>query len=308
VTLRCPVCESTQCILLGPPARRLPTLVAGVPIDISDLQQKFVRCLTCDYAFIEPCIPEARLLDCYHRSSGHHWSTDDSVASSRFYDRKRAILLKHLNSGKRVLDFGCYDGGFLAYLGEGFDRYGIEPSDSAAQRAGQCGVKIIGPTIEAIRPGSVEPFDGIVSFDVMEHLPQPVPVLRSLRSLLKPGGILMIETGNYNAPRFRKLGPLYYYASIVEHVGFFDQQSIEEAGRRAGLRVVHFEKSVHSGGPNRPWLERFINGVYWTLRGLRKMHVPLPARWSRIASGAAPRRVDLQDHFIAVLQRTAEPV
>jgi hypothetical protein len=118
----------------------------------------------------------------------------------------------------------------------------------------------------------------------------------------------MIETGNYDAPRFRKLGPLYIYASIVEHVGFFDQQSIEEAGRRAGLQLVHFEKSVHSGGPNRPWMDHLINGVYWTWRGLRKMHVPLPAQWSRIASGAAPRRVDLQDHFIAVLQRTAEPV
>jgi SAM-dependent methyltransferase len=281
--------------------------VAGVPIDIDDLQQQLVRCDACEYVFVDPSVPEERLLDCYRRSDGHHWPTDDSVAHWRCYDRKRDVLVRHLGAGRRVLDFGCYDGGFLTYLGDGFERWGIEPSEAAAERARQAGVKILGPTIEEADPAASSTFDGIISIDVMEHLSDPVPVLAGLRGLLKPGGVLVVETGNYDAPAFRKLGPLYYYVAIVEHVGFFNRRSIAEAGRRAGLELVDFQKSAHSRRPSSRAMAVVINSLYWTLRAARRMRLPLPAKLANIAAGPVPRHSDQDDHFLAVLRRPAEP-
>ena len=304
---RCRVCGSTDVLRLGPPAHYQPPKVAGVPIDIADLPMQFCRCRSCGYAFIDPLIPEQRLLDCYARSAGSHWTTDDSVAQLRFYARKRELLERFAPppAGKRVLDFGCYDGGFLTYLGPQYQLAGIEPSAAAAERARQRGVQVLGATVEDVDPATVEPFDAIVVFDVMEHLADPVGTLRALARLLRPGGIILIETGDTDAPEFARRGPLYTYAAIVEHVGFFNQSSIREAAHRAGLDLVHFERSTHSAYPLHPFASRLTNAVYWTLRGLHKLHVPLPTRVRNIAAGPVPRIHDLVNHFLAVLKRPA---
>src|SRR5215210_4923854 len=90
-TAPCRVCGSPAA-LVGPPAYRRPTLVAGVPIDISDLSHGHYRCPDCGYAFVHPPVPEDRLLDCYRRAAGGHWETGDDVASARSYARKRDLL------------------------------------------------------------------------------------------------------------------------------------------------------------------------------------------------------------------------
>jgi SAM-dependent methyltransferase len=300
--LRCRVCGSADVTPLGRPAHHLPTTVAGVPIDLTDLQLTLCRCRSCNYAFIDPLIPEQRLLDCYRRSAGSHWTTDSSVAELRFYARKRQ-LLSQFSPGKVVLDFGCYDGGFLAYLGPDFDRSGVEPSIPAADRARQHGVQILGPTIDSVDPTALKPFDAIIVFDVMEHLGDPVATLTSLAKLLRSGGIILIETGNTDAPEFHRLGPLYAYAAIAEHVGFFNQSSLREAGRRAGLELAHFETSQHSTYPHHPLKFRLVNTAYWILRALSKLRFPLPQRLGRIALGPVPRTLDPRDHFLAVLRR-----
>lgn len=304
--LRCRVCESSDCAIVGPPAHHLPTRVAGVPIDIANLPLRYVRCASCGYCFIDPPIPEQLLLDCYRRSTGEHWSTDDSVAVLRAYATKRDAIIR-LAPGNRVLDFGCYDGGFLAYLGEGFVRCGIEPSTAAVQRAQARGIQILATSLDEIQPQNVPPFDAIVIFDVMEHVLAPVSVLTKLTALLKPGGIIVIETGNTDAPAFERLGPRYTYAAIVEHVGFFNQSSIREAGRRAGLKVLEFHKTRHTNYPGfSPIKNRFVNMVYGILRVLRKLRVPMGERYRNIAAGPVPRTLDLDDHFLAVLQRPGD--
>jgi SAM-dependent methyltransferase len=310
---RCRVCGSTDVSNLGPPARHLPTTVAGVPIDISDLPETYARCRACGYDFIHPPVPEARLLDCYRRSSGGYWHTDAKVGAARFFDRKRQLLARFTpaiagsQQQPRILDFGCYDGGFLAHLGPAMDRCGIEPSATAAAHAQERGIRILGRTIDEVDPGAMPPFDAIIIFDVMEHLVAPVQTLAALQRLLKPRGVMLIETGDTGSPDFARLGPLYYYAAYVEHVGFFNRSSIAQAARRAGLDLIHFERSQHSvTGSCHALRARIVNGAYWMLRGLDNVRVPLPRALRNKVRGPVPRLVDPQDHFLAVL-RNAPP-
>ena len=310
--VRCRVCGAGDCVDCGPPAYRLPTRVAGVDIDVTDLPLTHRLCRNCSYRFVHPVIPEDRLLDCYRRAPKHHWGTEPELAENRFYARKRE-LLEQVAPGKRVLDFGCYDGGFLQYIGPAWDVAGIEPSDDAARLAQTHGIRILGPTIESVAPGSVEPFDAIVVFDVIEHLNEPVETLRALARLLRPGGVILIETGDTDSPHFARRGRLDPYCGLVEHVGFFNRRSIAEAGRRAaGLELVHFERSIHSqygrgvllllGGA----IFRAYNAAYWTLRGLGAMRVPLPRRARDVVAGPVPRSTDLRNHFLAVLRKPAQ--
>ena len=300
----CPVCGSGDISIVGQPLYRQPTRVAGVPIDLSDLDLTWRRCGACGYQFIFPGIPEDRLLACYAGAATGHWGTDDNYGVVRFYEQKKRVL-DQFSPGKRIVDFGCFDGGFLAYLGDAYEKFGIEPSADAARVAESRGVQIIGPTAAAAvqsAAGGTRDFDAIVSFDVFEHLTDPVATLRDLKQLLRPGGVILIETGNTDTPVWRRAGTRYPYSSYVDHVGLFNRSSIAEAGRRAGMQLVHFQPSAHHVIPLRHWIgARLVNAAHAVLRGFDAMKIPLPARWRQIARGPMPRTT-ADDHFLAVLR------
>jgi SAM-dependent methyltransferase len=301
--VRCRVCGSEECEVLGPPVYRLPHNVAGVPIDLSDLDLSYCRCRACGYEFIFPPIPDERLLECYRTAAADRWETDGNVTGARGYARKKAVL-DRFAPGRRVLDFGCFDGGFLGYLGPDYDRWGIEPSATAAEAARGRGVRILGATVDAVDPAVTEPFDAITVFDVVEHLNWPVDVLRKVGRLLKLGGVVLVETGNTDARMWRRVGRFYQYCSYVDHVGFFNPTSIREAGRRAGLEVASVERTVHTEMPPAAVLGNAIyNSVYCLMRGATRLGLPLPRRLGQIGRGPFPRTTDARDHLLAVLRR-----
>ncbi len=283
-------------------------------IDVSDLPLAHILCRNCSYRFVHPAIPQERLLDCYRRAPQHYWGTDPAVAESRYYARKRQ-LLEQFAPGRRVLDFGCYDGGFLEYLGKDWDVAGIEPSDDAARVAESRGVRILGPTVESVAPHSVAPFDAVVMLDVIEHLSDPVATLRALAALLRPGGVVLVETGDTDAPHFRRTGKLYPYCGLVEHVGFFNARSLAEVGRHAGgLELAHAERSIHARW-TRGAIRRRVGQIgdcariagYWTLRAARASRLPLPQRLRALAAGPVPRAFSDLNHFLAVLRKPLNP-
>lgn len=300
----CPICRDGSPQDLGPPVYRTPPEVAGVAIDIADLDLCWWRCSKCGYLFLFPQIPADRLRRCYERAQATRWGTAGSMSERRQYAMKK-MLLDRYAPGKSVLDFGCFDGGFLDYLGSQYDRFGIEPARDAARIAESRGVKILGATIDDAQPS--QPLDAIVSFDVFEHLEDPVGALRALRMRLTPGGIILIETGNSDFPYCKRVGKLHPYMGLVEHVGFFNESSMREAGSQSGLQLVHFQVSDHDTPLplRRRMLFALYRGAYWVLRAFARMKVPMPAFSRRVAMGPVPR-VSGADHFLAVLKRPSE--
>ena len=76
---------------------------------------------------------------------------------------------------------------------------GIELSDEAVKFASTClGLNVWREQAEQMRfpPTS---FDVVVMFDVIEHLLDPLDSLHRVRSVLHPGGVLIISTPNFNA-------------------------------------------------------------------------------------------------------------
>ena len=300
----CPVCEARDTTVLGPPVYRQPPRVAGVTIDLADLDLAWRRCRACGYQFIHPPIPPDRLLACYAAAPAGHWGTDEKIGELRFYDAKRRLLEKY-SPGKRVLDFGCFDGGFLAFLGDAYEKFGIEPSSAAAQIAEQRGVNVLGPTtaaaIEMAMAAAIPPMDAIVAFDVFEHLSVPVATLRDLGRLLKPGGVVLIETGDTDAPGFQRHGVRYTYGGLVEHVGLFNRSSIAAAAKSAGFTLTHFERSWHHVITPAQHVEyRAYNTAYHVLRALHALGISLTSRLDRVAHGPLPWGTRA-DHFLAVL-------
>ena len=75
----------------------------------------------------------------------------------------------------------------------------------------------------------------VTAIEVIEHHPDPIAMLREIRALLKPGGLLLLSTGNAGPWRKRLLNWSYAQAPDV-HIGFFDPASLAWAFRRAGLK------------------------------------------------------------------------
>lgn len=97
----------------------------------------------------------------------------------------------------RVLDIGCGGGLFLSKMkNEGAKVLGIELNDSRAYYAKtKHGLNIAKRSIEdSYWEGFVEAFDVVTLWDVIEHVNFPLSTLKHAVKVLKPNGILLIDT------------------------------------------------------------------------------------------------------------------
>jgi len=140
-----------------------------------------------------------------------------------------------------VLDVGCFRGEMLGYLGEGLERYGVEPSKEAALEAQKRGVDVIAESIESLGDTSHR-FGAITLIDVAEHLPRPLDSLKLLTRLLLPGGKLIIFTGTTDALSWRLSGLDYYYSAMPEHVAFMRPAWFHWASFRLKCKVVSIRR------------------------------------------------------------------
>jgi len=149
--------------------------------------------------------------DYYNREAASWWSdTEGPLMMIRYtMNPLRSAYVKRIlagigydNKGKRVLDVGC-GGGFLAEEAAkyGFETTGIDPSkpslNEARKHAEMAGLAIdyhegFGENL----PFEDETFDIVFCCDVFEHVKDFPKVIEEIARVLKPGGILFLETIN----------------------------------------------------------------------------------------------------------------
>lgn len=182
------------------------------------------------------------------------------------YRVARTILVKAFPAGGSILDVGCASGYFLQSLGRTWERHGLEIFHLAAQRARERGeIKVHESEITAAGFAK-ESFDVVCSFDVVEHLSDPMSFFREAHRILKPSGWLLLGTGDVRSTGALLSGSRWTYFCIPEHVSFFSRHSLKLGLRKVGFTHSEF-KRIHHGertaGVMTGWLRAV--GKHWAI-------------------------------------------
>ena len=143
-------------------------------------------------------------------------------------------------AAKSLLDIGA-GAGYLVQAGQrrGLLADGIEPS-AASVAAGRrlYGVDLVHGAFPDVRSPRSE-YDLVFLVDVIEHVADPVGLLRACREVLSPAGTLVVVTPDVRSLAARAFGSRWWHYRLA-HVGYFDRRTLGLAARRAGLTANRF--------------------------------------------------------------------
>jgi dolichol-phosphate mannosyltransferase len=204
---------------------------------------RIVQCLGCGLQFTCPQLPDTAVLDLY--SQVEDWTYLDNVdARVQTFTYNLDAIRQYLPASGRLLDVGSYCGVFLKIARErGYEVMGVEPSTWASAYARDTlGIPTFTGQISELPPS--KPFDVICSWDVLEHVSDPMTELERINERLRPGGIFAFSTLDYRNWYPRLMGEKWPWMMDM-HLYYFDQKIIKQMLEKAGFRLLHTQSYCH---------------------------------------------------------------
>ena len=150
-------------------------------------------------------------------------------------------FVRRFTRSGRLLDLGCAYGFFLKQARCHFEVFGIELAEHAAASCRDAGLNVLSGAADGTNMEQIGEVDVITMFDVIEHLPQPGKVLALCYRYLKPGGIIVITTGDFASIVARWTGAKWRLMTPPQHLWYFTKESLLRISRQFGLSMEHFD-------------------------------------------------------------------
>jgi len=219
-----------------------------------------INCKSCKFIHIHP-IPSNEELHAFYNNDYYQKTKPNYIQGNEkdiqylnyTFDEKLDTIEKLLSSkSRRVLDIGSGPGFFLRRAKRrGWDVLGIEPSLIACNYSKKHNIPTIQKFFYEVDIKQIGKFDAIHSFDVLEHVNDPISVLKKSYSLLKRGGIIVVEVPNdFNLLQKlvqKELKKKEYWITLssnsknsgtLDHLNYFDFSSISNLLKRIGFKII----------------------------------------------------------------------
>jgi 2-polyprenyl-3-methyl-5-hydroxy-6-metoxy-1,4-benzoquinol methylase len=244
---------SFQCCVCGP--ARYEIFLTDVPdrLGVVENPATLVRCTTCGLVALYPTPTFEETATFYPKT---FWRTESKPGgepslAKRFETWYRehlieedfAIVADVLRPGLRHLDVGCSTGDFITLCqAHGTISAGIELSEAAARHCReQRGLDVIVGDLTDTDFGDRR-FDVITYNAVLEHVPNPYAHLVRCKSLLAPGGrVLILGLPNLDSVGFKLSGKYWMNLDVPRHLHQFTRDSLTFMLDKAGFTATRVD-------------------------------------------------------------------
>jgi 2-polyprenyl-3-methyl-5-hydroxy-6-metoxy-1,4-benzoquinol methylase len=212
-----------------------------------------VRCRACGLSYVTPRPTVAELValysdERYYRNLnaspfGYPDYLGERWLLERLVVRRLATIEARLGAPGRMLDVGCATGVLVeAAARRGWSAVGVDVSTFAIAQCHARGLDVRhGDLWGADLPR--DHFDVVVLDDTIEHLVDPARALREIYGLLRPGGLVTLNTPNDAGWLRRLMGRHWFHCKPPEHLYYFSPRTLRSMLERAGFHRVQTKVS-----------------------------------------------------------------
>lgn len=212
----------------------------GIELEKYPLRMKV--CTNCWHSQLSISVEPSEMFENYLYISDTSKTLKDYFVWAKNYIKSKSGL----NSG-RVLEIACNSGLFLEmFQSEGFDCIGVDPAKNIEALSIARNLKVYTDfwTKEfSLKFKSKEkPFDLILAFHVLPHVPNPNEFIEACLQVLAPNGKIFIQTSQCDMLLNNEFDVIYH-----EHSSYFTGSSIKKLANNYGLYVSSIIKTdIHS--------------------------------------------------------------
>ncbi len=224
------------------------------------------KCNNCGHCVADLDAESLDLKDIYSENyfSGDEYADylrDRRVFEKQFQDRLYEV--KRFHPSGDLIEIGCAYGFFLTVAQENYRARGFDIAAGPVAHAREhLGVDAYCADFvdAALEPESV---DVVVMWDTIEHLPRPDLTIDKVVRVLRPGGFLLLTTGDIESLMARMRREKWRLIHPPTHIHYFSRRTMRGMLERVGLRVV---ETRYVG------TRRSVRQIAYSLLALGKQH------------------------------------
>ncbi|MGQ0793009.1 MAG: class I SAM-dependent methyltransferase [Deltaproteobacteria bacterium] len=237
---------------------------------------RVVQCRICRLIYVNPRPTEEELKEVY--SEEGQLGKQHHIKEARFNQILDNLAQFKPRGGKKLLDVGCSRGIFMRLAqGRGWEASGIDVDRETIEYVSQTyGLEVSVATITQ-SPFAAKSFDVVSMLDSIEHMPDPLASVESVRKILRDDGILLLRTPNADGllPRltyllFAKTLGFWEHPGPPKHVYQFSTDTMKKLLHKAGFEIEFIATDeIYVRSTVEELEEEMISALKRVLRGLR---------------------------------------